>query len=192
VPKSNQFLPKLLLGIRQFNIASTSALVISSILLFCMFYFTFNAYEKYSNLSNQNKVLSAKYSKVLAQTKMLPQKELDKYVNHIHMVNKYLKNAPVDTLEVLKPLIELSKPTQFAYKDEDGVLSLKVDFEKSFAKLINLYTFEKEFNKRFNDINSSMDINKNATIDYKKLIYKVQLSTVDKKNNIKRKKARRL
>ncbi|ADN08067.1 hypothetical protein [Sulfurimonas autotrophica] len=191
VSKSNQFLPKLILGIRQFNIASALGLAASLILVFCMFYFTFNEYEKYSNLSNQNKVLEAKYSKVLSQTKMLSQEELEKYVNHISMVDKYLKNTPVNTLAILKPLIKLSKPSKFEYKDENGLIYFKVDFEKSFTELINLYKFEKEFNKRLNDINSSMKINKNVIIDYKKLIYKVQLSTLSKKNKLNSTRARR-
>jgi len=191
VSKSNQFLPKLILGIRQFNIAAAVGLVLSLILVFCMFYFTFNEYEKYTNLSSQNEVLKTKYSKVLSQTKMLPQKELEKYVNHISMVDKYLKNTPVNTLAILKPLIELSKPSKFEYKDENGLIYFKIDFEKSFEELINLYKFEKEFNKRLKDINSSTKINKNVIIDYKKLIYKVQLNTLSKKNKVNSTRARR-
>ena len=192
LPKSNQFLPKVVLGIRQFNITALLSLIASSILLCFMFYFTFNAYEKYSELSDKNQLLSAKYAQVRAQAKILPQKELSRYANHIYMVNKYFKNTPADELKLLEPLVNMSKPIKFEYKDKDGQIDFKVDFEKKFTKLINLYKFGEEFNNRFNDINSSIKIDKSVVIDYKTLTYKVQIHTVNKNDNRTRVKARRL
>jgi len=192
LPERNQFLPKVVLGLRQFNVITLFALIASSILLFFMFYFTFNAYEKYSELSDQNQRLLTQYTQVQGQTKILSQKELSRYMNHMYMVKNYLKNAPADAMELLKPLIDISKPITFEYKDENGQINFKVNFEKRFTKLINLYKFEKEFNQRLNDINSTIKIDKNIVTDYKTLTYKVQLHTVNKQDNPTRIKARRL
>jgi len=191
VEKTNQFLPKKLLALRQFNFTSSIFLALSGALLFVMLYFVFDAYIKYTDLTTKNEVLKSRYLNLFSKTKMLPEKELKKYTNHISMVKKYLKNSPVDTALILKPLIELDKPTEFDYKDENGIVSFKLVFEKHFKELKNLYKFEKEFNSKFRNINTIIKIEKKTTIDYEKMIYKTNINTVDKSSiHVKKRKRR--
>ena len=181
VAKSNQFLPKVILGIRQFHFVSALFLALSSIILLVMCYFTLNAYNKYTDLANEKKVLESRYLNLLSHTKMLSQKELTTYINHIIMVKKYLQNTPVDSILLIKPLIEMDKPIEFEYKNEDGIISFKAIFEKQFKELKNLYTFEKEFNKRFEKIKNIVKIEKKIATDYEQLIFKANVYTL--KNN---------
>jgi len=190
VAKSNQFLPKIILGVRQFNFVSAISLVLSLVVLLVMCYFSLNAYNKYSDLANKNKVLESRYLNLLSQTKMLSQKELTKYINHIVMVKKYLQNTPIDTVLLVKPLIEMDKPIGFECKNEDGVISFKAIFEKHFKELKNLYKFEKEFNKRFEEINNIVKIEKKITTDYKQLIFKADVHTLKSSDILKTRRRR--
>ncbi len=191
VEKPNQFLPKLILGIQQFNIIATVGIVLSSILLSFMIYFTFTRYEDYSNLIQQNKVLKNRYLSTLSHTKMLPKEELKKYKYNIYMTKTYLKESFIDKIIELKPLISLEKPSNFEYKNEKGSISLKVSFEKKFGELVNLYKFEKEFDSRFNAIKEKLKITKKTTVDYKQLLYKTEITTIKEKLVNQRQRARR-
>ena len=186
VPKSNQFIPKLILGIRQFSLIGTITIFLSLSLLFMMLYFTFSAYERYQNLLLTNEQLQRQYNEETSQVKMIPQDELEKYVHHISTVNKYLKTTPVDILLALKPLISLSKPKQFLYKNEEGEFSFEVKFENRFNTLKELYQFEREMKKRVKEIKKSMQVEEKSIADYKQFLYKLELKTKTEKSINKR------
>ncbi|HIP54521.1 MAG TPA: hypothetical protein EYH11_03530 [Sulfurimonas autotrophica] len=185
-PKSNQFMPKLILGVQQFNLIATISLFVSIFLLFVMFYFTFDIYEKHQDLLLTNEQLQEQYKKEIAQVKMIPQNEFERYVYNIFMVNKYLETTPVDTLLALEPLISLSKPIQFLYKNEEGVFSFEVKFEKRFNSLKELYQFEREMKRRVEEIKKNMQIEEKSTTDYKQFLYMLELKTKTEKSIKKR------
>jgi len=187
VEKSNQFLPKLILGMQRFNIITSVCVVLSLIFLSFMIYFTFIGYEDYSDLIQQNKILKNRYLSTISHTKMLPKEELKKYGYNIYMTKTYLKDSPIDKIIELKPLISLLKPSKFEYKNEKGSVVLKISFEKKFSELMSLYRFEKEFDTRFNAIKKKLKITKSSTVDYKQLLYKAEISTV-KANTISHKR----
>ncbi len=191
VEKSNQFLPKLILGVKQFNIVVAVGIILSSIILVFMLYLTFNAYENYSDLTQKNQLLKQRYLYALSHTKMRPKEELKKYEYNIYMTKTYLKESPIDKIIELKPLITLVKPSKFEYKNEKGVISLKVSFEKKFGELVNLYKFEKEFDSRFNAIKEKLKITKKTTVDYKQLLYTTEITTTKMKLANQRQRARR-
>jgi len=188
-PKSNQFIPKFILGMRQFSLIGTITIFLSLSFLFVMLYFTFNTYEKYQNLLLTKEQLQRQYNEEVAQVKMIPQDELEKYMYHIFMVNRYIKTTPVDILLAMKPLISLSKPKQFSYKNEEGKLSFEVKFEKRFHTLKELYEFEREMKKRVKEMKKSMQVEEKSTTDYKQFLYKLELKTKSKKST---KRVRRL
>ena len=189
-PKPNQFMPKLILGVQQFNLITTISLYVSIFLLFVMLYFTFDIYEKHQDLLLIDEQLQEQYKKEIAQVKMIPQNELKKYTHHILMVNRYLKTTPIDILLALEPLITLSKPKQFFYKNEEGEFSFEVKFEKRFHTLKELYEFEREIKKRVQEMKKNMHVEEKSRTDYKQFLYKLELKTKRKKSIKKR--ARRL
>jgi hypothetical protein len=191
VDTSHQLLPKRILSIRQFKFISTVLLALSFVFLLVVSYFTLSAYMKYTDLTSENKVLQSRYLNLLKHTKMLSQKELEEYMNHIIMVKKYLKDTPVDAALLIKPLIEMNKPIEFDYKNEEGVISFKAVFEKHFKELKNLYIFEKEFENKINEINKSITIEKKVTTDYEQLIYKADIHTPSKNNTSSKRRRRR-
>jgi len=190
VEKSNHFRPKLILGIRQFNLITTVGLVLSFTALLVMLYFTFNTHNNYSELVQKNKILKNHYLYTLSQTKMLSNKELQKYRYNIYMTKTYLKESPIDKIIELKPIISLVKPSQFEYRNEQGTFSLEVSFEKKFDKLIDLYNFKKKFENQFNLIKEKFKFTKETTVDYKKLLYSTKITTT-KEQSLNQKQIKR-
>ena len=90
----------------------------------------------------------------------------------------------------MKPLISLSKPKQFFYKNEEEEFSFEVKFEKRFHTLKELYEFEREMKKRVKEMKKNMQVEEKSTTDYKQFLYKLELKTKRKKSIKKR--ARRL
>jgi len=180
VEKNNQFFPKIIKGIQQFNVVTKFFLLLSFLFLAGMAYFSFDESKKYDALVEKNEMLKHRYLYEFSHTKMLPKKELEKYEYTIYMTNKYLDKVPTDILIALKPLIILDKPSLFKYKVDAGKVTFEMEFEKKFTELVTLYKFEKEFNKELEEITKKVDIAKTTTVDYKQLIYRAQIKT--KKN----------
>ncbi len=177
VEKNNQFFPKVIKGVQQFNLITTTALLVLFFSLIGMAFFSFTEFEKYDALVEKNKMLQDKYLYEFSHTKMLPKKELEMYEYSIYMTNKYLDNTPTDILIILKPLMVLEKPSLFKCKMNEGKIIFEMEFEKKFKELVTLYKFEKKFNDTLDQITKKVDIEKTTTVDYKQLIYKATIKT---------------
>lgn len=180
VEKNNQFFPKIIKGIKQFNFITTVVLFFTLFSLLGMAYFSFNESNRYNDLVDKNEMLQQRYLYESSHTKMLPEKELENYEYTIDLTNKYLDKVPTDMLITIKPLMILDKPSLFKYKVDAGKVIFEMEFEKKFTELVALYKFEKEFNKKLEEITKKTDIEKTTTVDYKQLIYRAQIKT--KKN----------
>jgi len=189
VPKENRFVPKVIKGIQQFNLLTNSLLLLSLLLLIVMGYFSFNKFKDYEDLLQKNQILKHRYITAYRHTKMLSHIELDKYAYTIDMTNKYLDKTPTDILIAVKPLMLLDKPSTFQYKYEQGKISFTMDFDKQFSRLVNLYKFEKKFNRTMETISKNILIEKSVSVDYKNLLYKASIKT--KKNIQHHKRERR-
>jgi len=189
IEKDDQFIPKKILGFRQFDSITAVTILLSFIILIATSYFTFVAYENYADLTQKNQLLKQKYLHAISQAKMLPKRELENYEYTIDMTKKYLKDSPADVIIQLKPLVSLLKPSKFKYTNEKGNILFTLSFEKQFDALVNLYKFEKEFDTKFNALKDKLKITKKMTVDYKKLLYKVDIST--QKNKVAMHKRRR-
>ncbi len=191
VEKSNRFPPKKILGYRQFDTVTAISVVISFVMLIFTSYLVFNGYENYENLTQKNKLLKQKYLYAISQAKMLPKKELENYEYIIDMTKKYLKDSPTDVIIELKPLVSLAKPIKFQYENKGGDVVFTLSFEKQFDELVNLYKFEKKFDSKFNALKEKLKITKKTTVDYKKLLYRTEISR-QKNKVVKRKQRRKL
>lgn len=189
VDKSHKIIPKSVLGVWQFNVASMFTLIISIILFLFAFFISFQEYMHYEDLTQKNALVKENYLQTLSQTKMLPQKELQRYVDHITITKLYLKTSPLDFAIQLKPLIALSTPMKFDCKNENNKLECKVTFQEKFSKLKELYAFEQNFNESYGKMRDTLQVSKNTKIDYKNLTLTIELSS--KKSALNNKRRRR-
>jgi len=189
VDKSHKIIPKAVLGVWQFNVVAMFTLMISIILFLFVLFISFGEYMHYEDLTQKNALVKQRYLQTLSQTKMLPQKELQKYVDHINIAKLYLKTSPLDFVIQLKSLIMLSTPMTFDCKNEDNRLEYKVVFQEKFSKLKELYAFEQKFHERYEKIKDTLQVNKVIKIDYKDLTLTIELSS--KKSALKKRRRRR-
>jgi len=190
IPKKFQFLPVSILNFRQYSLISNILLIISILSIFITSFFTYEKYLSYSDAFNKYEISRNKLINTIKKTDAREEKTLKKDLQHIYKTEKYLQHYPSDAILTLKPLIQLQKPKDIEWKNEDGKIEMKVVFEKSFYKLAKLNKFEKEFGKRFNDINSSYKFTYTTETDYQKMIFNATVD-IDKTQNKTQKQAKR-
>lgn len=191
IPKKYQFFPRSLLGLKQFNLISNILLIVSTFILLTISYFTFNEYNRYSNLSYNYKNTKNKLINRIKQTKTLTLIDLEKSLNHLDIAEKYLKNYPSDIIMPLKPLIMLLNPISWSWQYDETALTLDVKFEKKFQTLLELHNFTIKFNRLFKDINTTFTLSNTPIVDYKKFYYKTEVKITDKRQNRGKKSHRR-
>ena len=190
IPKKFQFLPASILNFRQYSLISNILITISILSIFVISFFTYEKYISYSDALNRYETSKSELMDIMKKTDAREEKTLKRDLQHIYKTEKYLQHYPSDAILALKPLIQLQKPKDIEWENGDGNIEMKVVFEKSFNKLAKLSKFEKEFKKRFNDINSSYKFIYTTNTDYQKMIFNTTLKT-DKAQDKTRKQARR-
>ena len=178
ISKEYQFFPTSLLGLKQFKLTSNILLGVSTFIFLVVAYFTFDEYSRYSDLLNEYKTIKSRLINSVRQTKTLSIDDLSKSLNHLNIAEKHLQDHPSDIAILLKPLINLVQPTSWEWKHNESTLTLDVKFEKQFDTLSSLYDFELQFNKLFEDINSTLTLRNIPTTDYKKLHYQTEIKII--------------
>ncbi|MFA6138211.1 MAG: hypothetical protein WC667_09005 [Sulfurimonas sp.] len=171
VPRSMQFLPDLLLALRQFDsvqqlllAASVLALLVTSFLAYDGFSIYFDSLKKYETIKSH-------LASMTLGVNTYSLTELSTSLKNLDITEKDLQRHPSDIILALKPLIELQKPEVFNWKDKENGQELEVRFIKSFDSLAALYQFEKKFMNEFNNIDTVLGLTYSTKSDYTKMIF---------------------
>jgi len=169
VPKTLQFMPTSILGLKQYSIGSKIALALSVVLAALGFNFVYDRFILYSDLLQEHEILIKRLNYLSSRTNTYSIEKLDKSLKYIQMSETYLAHHPIDTLSSIKPLILLQKPQELEWSFVNDELKLSATFRRQFESLKALYEFEKLFFSRFEDIHTTFTKNYSVKTDYKKM-----------------------
>lgn len=181
IDKFENFIPKSILGSRQFNIASDVMLYISLVFMIVSSIVAFESYMNYSDSKDIYESNRTKLMQSIKKSKTYSKEELNESLNYLQIAQKYLKYNLIDLLIDIKPLMLLHKPDIIEWSHKEDIVSLKATFTKQFNSLEELYSFEKEFRQTFGDLNVSINKTYTNSTDYAKLNFVTNIVIDSKK-----------
>lgn len=184
IDKFENFIPKSILGSRQFNIASDVMLYISFVFMIVSAMVFFESYMNYNDSKDIYESNREKLVQSIKNAKTYSKEELDDSINYLQIAKKYLKYNLIDALIEIKPLVLLHKPDTIEWNYKEEIVSLRAIFTRQFNSLEELYSFEKEFSQAFGDLNVSINKNYTNSTDYAKLNFVANV-VIDSKKDIK-------
>ncbi|MFA6191447.1 MAG: hypothetical protein WC665_03755 [Sulfurimonas sp.] len=171
VPRNMQFLPDLLLALRQFDVVQHLLLAASVLALIVTSFLAYNGFSIYFDSLKKYETIKSRLASMTLDVNTYSLSELSTSLKNLDITEKYLQRHPSDIISALKPLIELQKPEVFNWKDKENGQELEVRFMKSFDSLSALYQFEKFFMNEFNNIDTALGLTYSSKSDYTKMIF---------------------
>ncbi|MDO8453568.1 MAG: hypothetical protein Q7S59_03235, partial [Sulfurimonas sp.] len=171
VPRNMQFLPDLLLALRQFKVVKQLLLAASVIALFVTSFLAYEKFNIYYDSLKRYETIKSHLASMTLDVNTYSLSELGTSLKNLEITEKYLQRHPADIILALKPLIELQKPEVFNWKDKENTQELEARFIKSFDSLTALYQFEKKFMNEFENIDITIGLTYSTHTDYKKMIF---------------------
>lgn len=191
IQKRYQFLPNLILGIKQYNLISKILLVSSIIFIFLSSFFAYEKFDSYYNSLQKYEIVKHRLDKVAINTNMYSSEELNKSLKYLELSEKYMQFHPLDIILSLKQLIKLQKPEEVTWSYDNENLKFSATFKRSFKTLGELNKFEKLFLTEFEDINSTFSKNYSTKSDYKKMDFHMNIIVENSKKEEKQQEQRR-
>jgi len=181
VGKDFEFIPNFVKNAQTFSLSKNILLVLSSLILFIIMFFTFEAYENYITMLNRFTNIESRLTQMVRKSEMHSKEELEKNFVQLQIAEKYLQYRPSDILLTLKPLIDLDKPVSLAWNNENEIPFVKLNFKKSFTTLETLHAFEYDFLQALEKINSTYQLKHTNKTNYAKMNFEYIVSSVEKK-----------
>ncbi len=180
VEKSERFITDKIYSQKEFYLISNAILGISFICLLMGAYLFLDSYEKYNDKIERYENIKDRLVKTIKKVKTLSTHSLKNYNLFLDIRDKYATQNPFDFLITLKPLIQIIKPKNFSYTKYPSAI-FRIEFQKKFYTLNDLYEFEKSFFKKFKEIDKKGLFEYKNITDYGKLIFAVKISTLIRK-----------
>ena len=192
VKKSDMFLPKKVLSLREYDLISNTLMFLSSATLAASIYFAYDKYVQYSDTLERYDTIKSRLLHMIRTTDTYSFEELEKSYKHLEIAKKYLQYHPSDILFQLKPLIEMLPPSHYLFDEtEEKEPKFNLRFEKEFTRLSDLYAFEKSFLEKFTVINHDKTMKYSEKTDYSKLKFIAEISSETKKTPTPHRRRRR-
>jgi len=191
VGKDFQFIPDFVKSAQTFSLSKNILLVLSSLVLFIIMFFTLEAYENYSNMLDRFSSIESRLTRMVRKSEMHSKEELEKNFVQLQIAEKYLQYRPSDMLLTLKPLIELEKPVSLEWSTKNENLYVKLEFKKAFTTLETLHEFEHSFLAALEEINSTYQLKYTNKTNYAKMSFEYIVSSAKKKKAPPQRRRRR-
>jgi len=177
VDKKDRFLPDKVYSLQEFNIGMQLLLLLSVVVLGLSSFNVVERFESYSSELERYETIKARLVHMVRSTDTYDEDELEKSYKHLQIAEKFLRYHPTDFLLQLKPLIEMLKPKGYNFnEDESGEALFRINFQRKFQTLGELYRFKQTFLQKFNKINSDNRLEYIEKSNYKKLEFIVSIS----------------
>ena len=191
--KQHQYIPPFIKAEREFSFGVEALFLLSTAIFVITSYFTLEAYEDFTSTLDEYETIKTRLIKSVKSTDTYSYSDLQRSYNLLQIGQKHLKDDPRDLLIALEPLIQLQRPLAYRWQRDDNGFSFTLTIKRSFTTLEELYSFEKEFLTKFNDINKSTPLLYQPRHNYATLTFEATIhSPLKKKAPQPRRRRRRV
>lgn len=189
LPKAKNFIPRLFKSKNTYRKVQHTSSIILMLLLFTVSLWTINVFYKAYQEKERYEEVKSELLDQRSKTKMMDGVLLKKSLVYLNVMEKYRGKQLSSEILGMKELLIFSKPMIIQKKSRDV---LEIVFQQRFNTLLELYEYEKQFDKIVTRISSDIQFKLENNSDYASLLLKKKIIITKNKLREDIKKERRI